>query len=173
LIYSGALTYHANLDAMAFFLRDIFPAIKAKRPSVTLKITGNTQGAPIDRLPLVDDVQLTGYLDDIRPAVAQSWVSIVPLRVGGGTRLKILEAMALGTAVVSTSKGAEGLDVTHGENILIADDPNQFAGAVVGLLSDPALRQSLAAKAQQLVRQKYAWERCAGKLEQLLRQVTQ
>ncbi|MCP4536079.1 MAG: glycosyltransferase [Chloroflexi bacterium] len=171
LIYNGALTYDANFDAMEFFLRDIFPLVKAQRPNVSLRITGKYDGVPVERLPLGDGAELTGYLDDVRPAVAQSWVCVVPLRVGGGTRLKILEAMALGTPVVSTSKGAEGLKSTHGENILIADDPNDFAQTLVRLLQDDSLRVKLSTNGRRLVEEWYSWEICARQLEQLLHKV--
>jgi sugar transferase (PEP-CTERM/EpsH1 system associated) len=168
LIFTGALTYQANLDAMDFFLHQVFPLVKAKRPGVTLRITGCTDGVPVDRLPLNEGVTLTGYLDDIRPYVARSWACVVPLRVGGGTRLKILEAMALGTPVVSTGKGAEGLKVTHGEDILIADTPAEFADAVLRLLDDRALRARLATNGRRLVESQYGWEVIGEKLDQLL-----
>lgn len=173
LIYSGALTYSANFDAMKFFLNDVFPLVKAGRPNVTLRITGRSDGVPVDRLPLGNGAELTGYLDDIRPAIAQSWICVVPLQIGGGTRLKILEAMALGTPVVATSKGAEGLDVTPGEDILIADEPTEFADLVLRLLGDQALRARLAANGRRLVEERYSWETCAQKLEQLLYKVVQ
>jgi glycosyltransferase involved in cell wall biosynthesis len=173
LIFPGALTYQANFDAMDFFLRRVFPSVKAKCPEVTLRITGRTDEVPVERLPLSERVTLTGYLDDIRPYVTQSWACVVPLRVGGGTRLKVLEAMALGTPVVSTSKGAEGLEVTHGEDILIADTPAEFADAVLRLLDDGALRAKLATNGRRLVEKYYSWETCARKLEQLLYQVVQ
>jgi len=173
LIYAGALTYRANLDAMEFFLRDIFPLVKAQCPNVHLRITGRYDGVPVERLALGNSAELTGYLDDVRPVVAQSWACVIPLRVGGGTRLKILEAMALGTPVVSTSKGVEGLEVIHEENILIADDPDDFAQAVTRLLGDEALRARLSANGRRLVEERYAWERCARQLEQLLYQVVE
>jgi glycosyltransferase involved in cell wall biosynthesis len=173
LIYSGALTYSANFDAMEFFLRDIFPLIKAQRPNASLRITGRYDGVPIEQLPPGNGVELTGYLDDIRPVVAQSWGCVVPLQVGGGTRLKILEAMALGTPVVSTSKGAEGLETTHEENILIADDPEDFAQSVLRLLRDENLRARLSANGRRLVEMRYSWEICARQLEQLLHQVVE
>jgi glycosyltransferase involved in cell wall biosynthesis len=171
LIYSGALTYDANFDAMEFFLHDIFPLVKAQRPNVHMSITGGYDGVPVSRLPVEDGVELTGYLPDIRPAVAQSWVSVVPLRMGGGTRLKILEAMALGTPVISTSKGAEGLKVTHEKNILIADESGSFAQAVIRMLEDEELRARLSASGRRLVEEHYSWDTCAGQLEQLLCQV--
>ncbi len=171
LIFPGALTYQANFDAMDFFLRQVFPSVKAKCPGVTLRITGRTDGVSVDRLPLSEGVTLTGYLDDVRPCVARSWACVVPLRQGGGTRLKILEAMALGTPVVSTSKGAEGLEATPGEDILIADEPTAFAEAVLRLLDDRALRARLATNGRKLVESQYGWEGIGERLDQLLREV--
>jgi sugar transferase (PEP-CTERM/EpsH1 system associated) len=173
LVFPGALTYDANFDAMEFFLHKVFPLVKARWPGVILRITGKTDGVPVDRLPLDERVVLTGYLDDVRPTVAQSWACVVPLRIGGGTRLKILEAMALGTPVVSTSKGAEGLEVTPGEDILIADQPAEFADAIVRLLDEQALRAKLAANGQRLVSEQYGWECIAKKLDRLLYQVVE
>jgi len=171
LIFPSPLAYFANLDAVEFFLKEVFPQIRSKCPEVKLYITGRTDGVPLDRLPLSDGAILTGYLDDIRPAVARSWVCVVPLRIGGGTRLKILEAMALGTPVVSTSKGAEGLTVTPGEDILIADTPTEFASAVLRLLGDESLRARLASSGRRLLKERYSWQRCARRLEQLISQV--
>lgn len=171
LIFPGALTYQANFDAMDFFLRQVFPVVKAKCPEVTLRITGHTDGVSVARLPLREGVTFTGYLDDIRPCIARSWACVVPLRQGGGTRLKVLEAMALGTPVISTSKGAEGLAATPGEDILIADEPTEFADAVLCLLSNPALRAKLAANGRRLVYERYGWDRIGERLDQFLHQV--
>jgi glycosyltransferase involved in cell wall biosynthesis len=171
LIFPGALTYHANYDAMCFFLDEIFPSIRRANPRVTLQITGKTDGVDLSSLNLGEGVVLTGYLDDVRPAVARSWACVVPLRVGGGTRLKILEAMALGTPVVATSKGAEGLDVTPGHDILIADDQDQFANAVLQLLGDPVLRQKLALNGRKLVEALYDWQSIGERLNEVLETV--
>jgi glycosyltransferase involved in cell wall biosynthesis len=157
LIYSGALTYGANFDAMEFFLREVFPRIRADWPTAQLAITGKLNGVPVERLPACEGVTFTGYLNDIRPAVARSWVSVVPVREGGGTRLKILEALALGTPVVATRKGAEGLDLTPGRDLLIADDPAEFAAAVVRVLRDPGLRAALSENGRRAVAAKYDW----------------
>ncbi len=157
MIFSGALTYDANYDAIRYFLNEIQPAIRQAVPDCLLRITGSLTGVDLASLPRGDGVCFTGYVDDIRPVVAQSWVSVVPLRLGGGTRLKILEALALGTPVVSSSKGAEGLDVTDGEDILIANEPQDFAAKVITLLRSPALRQRLAANGRRLVEARYDW----------------
>jgi len=158
LVFNGSLTYDANYDAMRYFLSDIFPLVQAQVPGVSLTITGPTEGVDLRSLQLAS-VRLTGYLDDVRPEVAGAWVCVVPIRMGGGTRLKILEAMALGTPVVATSKAAEGLDVSPESHLLIADSPAEFAGHVVRLLGDPAERARLAASARQLVEQRYEWRR--------------
>lgn len=173
LVYSGALTYSVNFDAVDFFLREVFPLIQAKRPNVRLSVTGKFEGVPIDRLPANDGLILTGYLDDVRPTIAQSWACVVPLRVGGGTRLKILEALALGTPVVSTSRGAEGLEVTPGEDLLIADEPAEFADATLRLLEDPALRAELAASGRRLVRGRYDWDQIGEELDRFLHHVAE
>lgn len=173
LIFPGALTYYANHDAMRFFLDEVFPLIRRANPKATLRITGKTEGVDLSSLNLGAGVTLTGYLDDVRPAVARSWACVVPLRVGGGTRLKILEAMALGAPVVATSKGAEGLDVTPGHDILIADDPGQFADAVLRLLNDSMLRQKLALNGRRLVKALYDWQSIGERLSRLLESVVE
>lgn len=155
LVFSGALTYAANYDGAKFFLGQVFPEIVRAVPKVILKITGDTTGVDLAPIPRPAGVEYTGYVGDIRPVVAQSWGSVVPLRYGGGTRVKILEAMALGTPVVTTSKGAEGLDARHDEHLLIADKPESFAEQVVQLLVSPDLRARLAKSGRQLVRAKY------------------
>jgi glycosyltransferase involved in cell wall biosynthesis len=171
LIYTGALTYSANYDAVDFCLREVLPPIQNEVPDVRFRVTGSTQGVAAERLPQRPGVTFTGYLDDVRQAVAGSWALVVPLRVGGGTRLKILEAMALGTPVVSTSKGAEGLDVQHDENILIADAPREFAAQTVRLLRDPALRRRLAENGRKLVEDKYSWTEIGRRFNDLLESV--
>jgi glycosyltransferase involved in cell wall biosynthesis len=154
LIFTGSFRYSANHDAMTWFLGEVYPRIQAGVPGVRLIITGDHAGLP---LPPADNVTLTGFVDDVRPLIAATAASLVPIRMGGGTRLKILEAMALGTPVVATAKGAEGLEVQHGDHLLIADTPEAFAEVVLRLLGDPALRQRLADNGYQLVRDRYDW----------------
>lgn len=168
LIYNGALTYSANYDAMRTFLAEIYPLVRQQNPAVTLSITGSTKGVDLTGLRLDDSVRLTGYVEDIRLPVAGSTVCVVPLRQGGGTRLKILEAMALGTPVVATSKGAEGLEVVDGEHLLIADTPAAFAGAVGRVLRDPVLRARLAVNARALVEAKYDWPAIGAQFVELI-----
>jgi glycosyltransferase involved in cell wall biosynthesis len=154
LIFTGSFRYVANHEAMSWFLQEVFPLIQARLPDTKLTITGDHCDLP---LPPAPNVTLTGFVDDVWSLIAGSWISVAPLRSGGGTRVKILEAMALGTPVVATSKGAEGLDVRHGEHILIADTPERYASAVIQLLQDAALRKRLAENAYQVVQADYDW----------------
>ena len=154
LIFTGSFSYYPNYEAIVWFIEKVFPQIQDYCPGIKLMITGNHGGRPI---PPSSNVTLTGYMEDIRPLIAGSTVSVVPIISGGGTRLKILEAMALRTPVVTTRKGAEGLDVKHGLNILIADTPDEFAENINKLLNDPDMQQKLANNAYQLVQEKYEW----------------
>jgi polysaccharide biosynthesis protein PslH len=155
MIFMGSFRYRPNYDAMIWFTEFVLPLIQVQIPHVRLTITGDPAGLP---LPAYQGVVQTGFVDDLYPLIARSWVSVVPLLVGGGTRLKILEAMALGTPVVSTSKGAEGLDAQPGKHLLIADTPEEFARQTITLLRDADLRERLAADALQLVREEYDWQ---------------
>ena len=154
LIFTGSFRYSANYEAMVWFLDQVYPFIRKEIPDVRLTITGDRADLPV---PSADNVTYTGVVDDVRPLVASSSVSLAPMRTGGGTRLKILEAMALRTPVVATSKGAEGLDVRHGQHVLIADEPKAFADEAVRLLREPDLGRRLAENAYQLVRAEYDW----------------
>lgn len=154
IIFAGSFSYEPNYDAMQWFATAVFPHIARAWPPARVIVTGDPAGRV---LPPTPGIVATGLVDDVRQAVASAAVSVAPIRIGGGTRGKILEAMALGTPVVATSKGAEGLDVVSGEHLLIADDPQAFAGHVVRLLGDPALRERLAARARELVTRRYDW----------------
>jgi glycosyltransferase involved in cell wall biosynthesis len=168
LIFTGALTYEPNLDAMRFFLGEVLPLIQAEAPETRLWITGKTEGVPLHTIPPNPNLNFTGFLDDIRPALRGSAVCVVPLRRGGGTRLKILEAMANGVPVVSTTKGAEGLQLEPEQHLLIADRPDEFARQTLRLLRDPALRQALVSRAYQRVQACYDWDQIG---ERFCRQV--
>jgi glycosyltransferase involved in cell wall biosynthesis len=167
MIYSGSVTYSANLDAVRYFARDILPRIRRARPA-TFMVTGSTGGIDVSDLLADGNVTFTGHVRDAAHLVAHSSVSVVPLRLGGGTRLKILEAMAVGTPVVTTSKGAEGLAVEHGEHILIADSPDAFATEVLRVMDDFVLRARLAANGRRLVQRLYTWDRIGNRLEQVI-----
>jgi glycosyltransferase involved in cell wall biosynthesis len=154
LIFSGPFKYRVNYDAMLWFVGEVFPLILEQIPDTQLIITGDHANLP---LPSSKNITLSGYVDNIKSLIASCSISIAPLLSGGGTRLKILEAMALGTPVVATSKGAEGLDATDGEQLLLADSPADFAECVIRLLKDESLRLEIAGKAGPLVQEKYNW----------------
>jgi glycosyltransferase involved in cell wall biosynthesis len=154
LIFTGSFRYRPNYEAMLWFIEQILPRIQAQIPGVTLTITGDSAGLP---LPSHPGVTQTGFVPDVRTLLAQAWASVVPLMVGGGTRLKILEAMAIGTPVISTSKGAEGLEVRASEHLLISDKAEEFASQTIELLRNPILRQNLSARGRELVACHYEW----------------
>jgi glycosyltransferase involved in cell wall biosynthesis len=172
LVFTGSFSYHANLDAVRFFLQKIFPKIQSHNQGVKLKVIGNTSKVDLNQFPPDENITFTGFIDDVRPEIARSQLSIVPLRLGSGTRLKIIESMALGTPVVSTSKGAEGLAVTHGKNILIADDPLEFSEAVLAVMGSQDLRKRLSEAGLKLVSDKYNSENMGKKFNALLKFVT-
>lgn len=157
LIYTGAVTYHANYDAVDYFIREVWPLIRARTPKARFVITGGTGKVNVSHLAGQPGVTFAGYLPEIAPAVQKSWLVVVPLRVGSGTRLKILEAMALGVPVVSTRKGAEGLNVHPGEDILIADTPAQMVETICQLFEDGERRARLAEAGRALVEREYDW----------------
>lgn len=165
LIFTGPFRYYANHDAMIWFLSEVYPLIQAKVPDVHLTITGDNANMP---LPPASNVKLTGFVDDVRPLIASSWVSLAPLRVGGGSRLKILEAMALGVPVVSTSKGAEGLEFSESRDLLVGDTAEAFAGHVIRLLKDKQARQEIIENAHQRVKEMYDWGVILPRFESLI-----
>jgi glycosyltransferase involved in cell wall biosynthesis len=173
LVYNGSLTYSANYGAMAYFLSEIYPLIQREEPGVSLVITGSVDGVDLAGLNLDDSVQLSGYVADVRPLVAGASVCVVPIRQGGGTRLKILEAMALGTPVVCTPKGGEGLCLVPDHDMLIAPEPEDFAAAVVRLLREPILRLQLARNARKTVEQRYDWVAIGRTFRHLVEDVAQ
>lgn len=168
LVFTGSMDWLPNEDAMIFFVREILPQIREIEPAVTLSIVGRAPTPAVTRLAEQRGITVTGRVDDVRPHVGAASVYVVPLRIGGGTRLKIFEAMAMGKAVVSTTVGAEGLPVTNGRDIVIADTPADFADAVVSLLSDREKRQRLETAARRLVVERYDWSAVARELEAAL-----
>jgi sugar transferase (PEP-CTERM/EpsH1 system associated) len=170
LVFTGSMDWLPNEDAMLFFCREVLPLIRAEEPDVTLDIVGRAPTPAVRRLAASQGITVTGRVDDVRPHVRDAAVYIVPLRIGGGTRLKIFEAMAMGKAIVSTTVGAEGLPVAHGTHLLLADEPNRFAQAVVRLLRDEQRRGELEAAARALVVERYDWATAAHVLDEALSQ---
>lgn len=168
LIFLGSMDWLPNIDGIRWFVAEVLPIITARRPETTLAIVGRTPTPDVRALE-TERVIVTGTVPDVREWLWGSQVAIVPLRIGGGTRLKIYEAMAAGVPVVSTPVGAEGLDVTDGDTIALAADPREFAAQCLALLSDPGRRSGMAARATALISAHYSWESVAQQFEAALR----
>lgn len=165
LVFTGAMDWFPNEDGIVRFVDTVFPHIRAAMPDTTLTVVGRNPGPGVRQLAAVPGVRITGTVDDVRPHVAPAAVYVVPLRVGGGTRLKVFEALAMGKAVVSTTLGVEGLPLAPETHYVQADDPAQFATAVVALLSDPVRRRRLGAAGRSLVEGQYSWPHVAREFE--------
>jgi glycosyltransferase involved in cell wall biosynthesis len=172
LLYCGSLTYHANFDAICYFLERIFPEILDSFPSAKLRVTGSLQGVDLDRLPDCSNVEFTGYLEDVRLVISKSWLSIVPLRIGGGTRLKIIESLAMGTPVIASVKGAEGLAIPYGDGMLVANSPQQFVQYVIDIFNQPKLRQALSIAGRNAIRI-YDWRKIGPQFNNLVEELVQ
>ncbi len=168
IVFSGNLEYAPNIQAVQFFHRDIWPRLKSRWPGLRWKILSRNAGAFRD-LPLSDpQIEITGFVEDAVAVIAQAQVAVVPLLAGSGTRIKILEAWAAGTPVVSTRIGAEGLEFRDGEHLVLADDAGQFAEAVSRLLGSPADRMRLGAAGRRLYEERYTWKAVWKALEESL-----
>ena len=163
-MFTGVMGYEPNADAAQYFCNQIFPLVRREVKDARLLIVGHASPPTVQRLAEIGNVSVTGSVADVLPYYQQARLSVVPLRGGGGTRLKILEAMALGRPVVSTSIGCEGLAVRDGIHLEIADEPVAFAQRVVRLLLDRRLREQLAGNARRLVEERYEWSVIAEKL---------
>lgn len=159
LVYTGLISWKPNEDAVLYFAKEIYPLIKQKIPNASFTVVGNGPCEAIQQLGKNDpSITVTGFVDAVKPYILETEVFIVPLRIGSGTRLKILEAWAMGKAIVSTSIGAEGLEYTDGKNIMIADTPQSFADKTIELLKNQALKSTLEQNGRKLAEQKYAWD---------------
>lgn len=165
LVFTGSMDWYPNEDGMLYFIETVLPRVRAEIPHVSFSVVGRN---PSPRLRAVGEsagVRVTGTVDDVRPYIAEGAVYVVPLRIGGGTRLKIFEALAMGKAVVATSVGAEGLPLVPGIHFLDADDPQSFARAVVSLLRDPVRQKALGMAGRRLVEERYSWREVAREFE--------
>ena len=163
LVFTGSMDWMPNEDAIIYFAEKILPQISRRMPHVTLTVVGRN---PSRRLKAIaesnNQIKITGRVDDVRPFIDAASAYVVPLRIGGGTRLKIYEAMAMGRPVISTTVGAEGLPVADGKELLIADEPEDFAEAAIRLLSDARLRKRIGQQARETVCAHHGWERAAS-----------
>lgn len=169
LVFVGSMDWIPNIDGVKWFVQEVMPLIRRKRPATSLVIAGRGPGPEIQALAGGNSgITVTGTVADIRPYLWESRVSVVPLRIGGGTRLKIYEAMAASAPVVSTSIGAEGLDYREGQDLLTADEPEDFARKCLQLLENEDRRSAQAAAAFEFVNSRYSWERVASDFERIL-----
>ncbi len=167
LIYIGSMDWYPNEDAVGFFADEVLPRVQESVPDVRFSIVGGNPSTRVQKLAERKGVVVTGRVPEIKPYFAEATVFVVPLRIGSGTRLKILEALAMGKAIVSTSVGAEGLDLKDSEEIFIADEPTVFADAVTRLLTDAPLRRRVGENGRARVEQDYDWRSIGEKLHLL------
>jgi glycosyltransferase involved in cell wall biosynthesis len=162
LVFTGSMDWLPNEDAILFFAREILPRIKEQIPEVKLTVVGrNPSRALLNEVKNFPEIELTGWVKDVRPFIARHGLYVIPLRIGGGTRIKVYEAMAMGKAIISTRIGVEGLPVRNGDNVLVSDEPEEFANAVVRLLKDVKARRSIEINARAFVETNFSWEKAA------------
>jgi polysaccharide biosynthesis protein PslH len=169
-VYFGLLSTVPNIDAVVHFVHDIWPRIARAHPDARFKIIGGRPSPSLQALA-GPRVELTGFVPDLRPHLASAAAVVVPLRLGGGTRLKIVEAMAMGKAIVSTTLGVEGIDAVPGRDILVEDQPAGFADAVLRLLAEPGVASRIGESARRLAMERYSWSEAAGTLERFYREI--
>jgi glycosyltransferase involved in cell wall biosynthesis len=151
------MDFRPNVDAVLWFARQVLPRVREQAPDARFLIVGQRPHRRLDELRADPAITLTGRVDDVRPYIARAAAYVAPLRIGGGTRLKLLEAMAMGKAIVSTRLGAEGYPVSDRQQLMLTDAPDEFAAAVVDLLREPRRREALGQTARAFVEQKYDW----------------
>jgi polysaccharide biosynthesis protein PslH len=167
LVFNGVLDYRPNLDAALFLVDEVLPRVRAVVPSARLTIVGRGAAQDLARLREYPGVHVTGEVPDVRPYLAGSSVVVVPIRIGGGTRLKVVEGLAMGRPMVTTTLGCEGIDVDDEEHLLIRDDADSFASAVVTLLANPSRGAALGASGRDLMEARYSWASAAARLAEL------
>jgi sugar transferase (PEP-CTERM/EpsH1 system associated) len=167
IVFTGAMNYPPNVDAAVWFCNEILPLVQRRIPSLGFKIVGKNPHPRVLELGKRNGIEVTGTVPDIRSYVSGSLALVVPLRSGGGTRLKILEAMALERPVISTTVGAEGLEISPGTDILIADDAQQFVNHIQSLVRSPERSELVGKAGRRLVMGKYDWRICLGGLDRL------
>ncbi len=167
LVFTGKMDFRPNVDAVLWFAQEVLPLIQEDIPRAHFNVVGRNPHRRLQPLKELPGITLTGYVEDIRPYIAEAGIYVAPLRVGGGTRLKILEAMSMSKAIVSTSVGCEGIDITPGEELLIADEPLIFANKVLSLMNDRRRRRELGLAARRLAETRYDWQHITSLMEQV------
>jgi sugar transferase (PEP-CTERM/EpsH1 system associated) len=164
ILFVGSMDYHANIDGAVSFSREVWRRLRDRKPDLNFTIVGRDPAPEVRELALIPGIEVTGTVDDVRPYYRAAIAAVVPLKVGGGSRLKILEAMAAGVPVVSTTLGAEGLEVTHDKNILIADTAEKMIEATIKLIEKPEQRKQLLEAGRSLISNRYDWAKIGESL---------
>jgi glycosyltransferase involved in cell wall biosynthesis len=174
LLTLGTLHYPPNADGIRWFMQKVFPIVLQQFPNSTLTVIG--KNPPQDFFVIAqkqpDQIKITGYVEKLDPYLQQARIIVVPVLAGGGMRVRILEAFAHQIAVVTTSIGLEGIEAEHNKNVMIGDSPEEFASAVIHLLTDPELCKSIASNGRKLVESKYDWQAVFGALDEVYQQLT-
>ncbi len=168
LVFLGNYLHFPNVDAVLYFHQEMWPSLKKALPRLKFYVVGQSPPAEITRLASDESIVVTGTVDDVTPYLKRGQVFICPVRLGGGFRGKILEAMALGRPVVSTSLGAEGIPASSGENIILADEPDDFVKGITDLIGNPDLYHRIQNNARKLMEDHYAWDKGVARLEAVL-----
>jgi sugar transferase (PEP-CTERM/EpsH1 system associated) len=171
IVFTGKMDFRPNIEAMLWFQREVWPAVKRAHPAAKWYIVGQKPSPRLEPLRNDPDIVITGQVDDVQPYIAQADVYIAPLQAGGGTRFKLLEAMAMRRAIVSTTLGCEGFNVTSGREMIVADSGSEFAGAIIELLRSEPRRREMGARAHAFVAATYDWASIVPKLEDVYRQL--
>jgi glycosyltransferase involved in cell wall biosynthesis len=167
LLFTGKMDFRPNIDAVLWFGLQVLPLIQAQRPGTTFAVVGQRPHPRLEVLRNLPGVTITGFVDDVRPFLAGATIYVAPLRVGGGTRLKLLEAMVMGLPIVSTTVGAEGFPVINGQELVLADEPEIFANEVLDLLANPNRRARLGAAGRAFAQASYGWDVLILQLEKI------
>jgi glycosyltransferase involved in cell wall biosynthesis len=169
LVFTGTMDFRPNVDAVTWFARLVWPLIRRSKPQARFIIVGRRPAPAVEALKALPGIEVTGRVPDARPYVWQSTLFVLPMRMGGGVRLKLLEALAMGKAVVTSSFGADGVPLTPGKEALFADEPERFARTCLELLDNPARRSELAQAGRSFVADHYDWRAIAPRLDQVLK----
>lgn len=173
LVFTGSMDWRPNQDAVHYFVKEIFPILKQARPNLKVTFVGREPPKHIWNLNRIEGISVTGTVDDVRPYIAKAAIYIAPLRIGGGSRLKILEAMAMKKPVISTTIGADGLLVEDGKNIILADDNSKFAEQIIWLMENQNMMQKLAENGYSLVNEKYRWQKLSEKYNSYIKTIVE
>ena len=167
LVFTAKMDFRPNVDAVLWFAQAVLPLIRRRSPRTRFWVVGKDPHPRLAPLAADPGIVVTGWVEDVRPYIAGAALYVIPLRIGGGTRLKVLEAMAMGRAIVSTALGCEGFELEPGQELAIADTPDEFATTVLALLQDPDRRERMGRDAHQYARSRYDWRMIVPLLERV------